>query len=138
MGSWFSNIHIRKNEYATEKTIEKYISDFMAAKHYLPCTSEMDADGGVAVVASEDCCWISVYSDLLLLEDPGKCAEIMNPLSSALRTDVLGISCFDSDYLCLNLINTSDKTDACFTRRKAFLVRVFITDSRNGRSQQNR
>ena len=112
MGSWFSNIHIRKNETATEEAIEKYISNFMAAKHYLPCTSEIDADGAIAIVASEDCRWISIYSDLLSLEEPSQCAEIMVPLSSELHTDVLGISCFDSDYLYLNLINTSDKTDA--------------------------
>ena len=112
MGSWFSNIHIRKNETATEETVEKHIGKFMASKHYLPCASEIDADGAVAIVASEDCRWISIYSDLLSLEDPSKCAEIMAPLSSDLHTDVLGISCFDSDYLYLNLINTSDKTDA--------------------------
>lgn len=112
MGSWFSNIHIRKNETATEETVEKYIGKIMASKHYLPCTSETDADGAVAIVASEDCCWISIYADLLSLEDPSKCAEIMVPLSSELHTDVLGISCFDSDYLYLNLINTADKTDA--------------------------
>ena len=112
MGSWFSNIHIRKNETATEETIEKYIGKIMASKHYLPCTSEIDADGAIAIVASEDCRWISIYSDLLSLEEPSKCAEIMVPLSSELHTDVLGISCFDSDYLYLNLINTSDKTDA--------------------------
>lgn len=112
MGSWFSNIHIRKNETATEETIEKCIGKMMASKHYLPCTSEIDADGAIAVVVSEDCCWISIYSDLLSLEVPSKCAEIMAPLSSELHTDVLGISCFDSDYLYLNLINTSDKTDA--------------------------
>ena len=112
MGSWFSNIHIRKNETATEDALTEYIGEFMTSKHYLPCTSEDDADGVVAIVANEDCCWISIYSDLLSLEDPRKCAEIATPLSSELHTDVLGISCFDSDYLYMNLINTADKTDA--------------------------
>lgn len=112
MGSWFSNIHIRKNETAAEEMIEKYIGKFMASKHYLLCTSEIDADGAVAIVASEDFQWISVYSDLLSLEAPSKCAEILALLSSELHTDVLGISCFDSDYLYLNLVNTDDKTDA--------------------------
>lgn len=112
MGSWFSNIHIRKNGIATERTIEERICKLMASKHYLPCKSENDADGSVAIVASEECRWISIYSDALLLEDPSKCAEIMELLSSELHTDVLGISCFDSDCLYLNLINTEDKTDA--------------------------
>ena len=112
MGSWFSNIHIRKNNTVTEETIEKCISNFMAAKQYLPCTSEIDADGAVAVVSSETCPWISIYSDFLDLEDPGKFWEIAVPLSSELHTDVLGISCFDSDYLYLNLVNREEKTDA--------------------------
>ena len=112
MGSWFSNIHIRKNETATEDAIEKYIAGIMASKHYLPCVSEIDADGAIAIVTCDDCRWISLYSDLVMLEQPSKCAEIMRSLSSELLTDVLGISCFDSDYLYLNLINTSDKTDA--------------------------
>ena len=112
MGSWFSNIHIRKSETATVDAIEKCIGEFMAINHYLPCTSEKDADGAIAIVATENCQWVSVYSDIMSLEDPGKFGEIAANASSALRTDVLGISCFDSDYLYLNLVNTEDNTDA--------------------------
>lgn len=112
MGSWFSNIHIRKNATATEETIEKYVDRIMASKHYLPCASINEADGIIAIAASEDCSWISVYSDMLSLEEPGKCAGMLTQLSSELQTDALGISCFDSDYLYLNLINTADQTDA--------------------------
>ena len=65
MGSWFSNIHIRKNETATEDAIEKYIARIMSSKHYLPCVSEIDADGAIAIVTCDDCRWISLYSDLL-------------------------------------------------------------------------
>lgn len=112
MGSWFSNIHVRKSETATEETIGKWIGEYMASKHYLPSASDIGADGAVAVAASEDLQWISIYSDLLSLEDPRAFTEIAVPLSSALHADVLGISCFDSDYLYLNLINTAEKTDA--------------------------
>lgn len=112
MGSWFSNIHIRKNHTATEEKVADCIREWIEAKQYTPCASEMDADGAVAIVTSEDCQWISVYSDLLSLENPGKYMEIATPLSAELHTDVLGISCFDSDYLYLNLINAEDKTDA--------------------------
>lgn len=112
MGNWFSNIHIRKNGAVAEEKIVKFISEWMAAQQYLPTASKMDADGAVAIIASGDCPWISVYSDLLTFEDPKKCTEISAPMSSKLHTDVLGISCFDSDYLYLNLINIEDKTDA--------------------------
>lgn len=112
MGSHFANIHIREKKTATKETIEKYIEKFMASRHYLPCVSEIDADGAIALVTSADCPWISLYSDLLSLEDTSKCAEIMKSLSSEFQTDVLGISCFDSDYLYLNLINTGERMDA--------------------------
>lgn len=112
MGSWFSNIHIRKNETVTEPKVIDFIIEWMAAKQCAPCSSEMDADGAVAIVTNEDCQWISVYSDLLSFENPGKYTEIATPLSAELHTDVLGISCFDSDYLYLNLVNCEEKMDA--------------------------
>ena len=112
MGSWFSNIHIRKNETAKEPKVIELITEWMSAKQYTPCDSEMDADGVVAIVTNEVGQWISVYSDVMSFEDPGNYSEIAVPLSAELHTDVLGISCFDSDYLYLNLINTEDKTDA--------------------------
>lgn len=112
MGSWFSNIHIRKNKTATEDAVAEYIRRWMEAQLYLPVTSETDADGTLAIIAGEDCQWISVYSDFLSLEDPRKYAEIAKPLSTELHTDVLGISCFDSDYLYLNLLNVEEMADA--------------------------
>lgn len=110
MGSWFSNIHIRKNETATAEAVADRIGQWMAVQQYLPAASEQEADGVVAIVA--DGTWISVYSDLLSFEDPAKYGEIALALSAGLDADVLGISCFDSDYLYLNLINAQDKTDA--------------------------
>lgn len=112
MGSWFSNIHIRKNKTATEDAVAEYICRWMEAQQYLPVTSETNADGTMAIIAGEDCQWISVYSDFLSLEDPRKYAEIAKPLSAELHTDVLGISCFDSDYLYLNLLNAEEMADA--------------------------
>lgn len=112
MGSWFSNIHIRKCETVTETSVAEYISKLLTAQQYLQAASESDADGAVAIVCDEDNPWISVYSDLLSFEEPKAFEKIAAPLSAQLHTDVLGISCFDSDYLFLNLINSDEKTDA--------------------------
>jgi hypothetical protein len=111
MGSWFSNVHIRKNETASEEKVIEFIRGWMASKQYVPCAAETDADGAVAMIAEEDCQWISVYSDLLSFENPGKYTEIATPLSAELHTDVLGISCFDSDYLYLNLVNADEEVN---------------------------
>ena len=112
MGSWFSNIHIRKSETIKLQSVTDYIKDMMEQQHYLPVASGEDADGAIAIVDESGCPWISVYSDLLSLENPKTFSEIAGPLSDALGTDILGISCFDSDYLYLNLVNTADKADA--------------------------
>lgn len=112
MGSWFSNTHVRKNGAVTEEIIANYINNLMTARQFVPVGSETDADGMVAIVADEDCQWISVYSDLLIHDDPDSCRAVAMPMSAELHTDVMGISCFDSDYLYLNLINAEDQTDA--------------------------
>lgn len=112
MGSWFSNIHIRKCEAVTEESVAEYVRKLLTAQQYLPAASGSDADGAVAIICDENDPWISVYSDLLSFEDPKLFEKIAAPLSARLHTDVLGISCFDSDYLYLNLINSDEKTDA--------------------------
>lgn len=112
MGSWFSNIHIRKCETLTEKSVAECISKLLAEQQYLPAASERNADGAVAIVSNEENQWISVYSDLLPIVEPKSFEQIVAPLSARLHTDVLGISCFDSDYLYLNLVNSEEKTDA--------------------------
>lgn len=111
MGSWFSNFHIRKREGIGHEAVREYLNAHMERLHYLPASPE-EADGAVAIIADEKYPWISVYSDLLNFEDPAVFVETASPLSEALKTDVLGIACFDSDYLYLNLINKAEKVDA--------------------------
>ena len=110
MGSWFSNIHIRVNETAGPEAVEAYLRRLMAAQGYLSAASGDEADGAVAIIPGER--WTTVCSDLLNFEGPEAVAELAGPLSGELRTDVLGIACFDSDYLYLNLINQEEKVNA--------------------------
>lgn len=112
MGSWFSNIHIRKNDNITEEIISECITTIMIGQQYQPITSEKEADAVVAILSYEDSQWISICSDSFAHDDPESCVRVAAPLSSELHTDVMGISCFDSDYLYLNLINTDDQIDA--------------------------
>lgn len=112
MGSWFSNMHIRKSNAISANTISEYINKLMAAQQYLPAESETDADAAFAIVSSEDAQWFSVYSDLFSFDNPKSFENYGIPVSKVLRTDVLGISCFDSDYLYLNLINADEKVNA--------------------------
>ena len=73
---------------------------------------EQDADIVVAVLDSQNSNWISICSQAFAHDDPDSCKDIAAPLSAQLHTDVMGIACFDSDYLYLNLINADESVDA--------------------------
>ena len=112
MGTWFSNLHIRKNGTITQTSVADYIRNFMTAQQYLPAASGQEADVAFAIISDPQSQWVSVYSDLFSFDGPKQFADFASPMSAGLQTDILGIACFDSDYLFLNLINTADKTDA--------------------------
>lgn len=112
MGSWFSNLHIRKNSTITEIAVAEYIREIMTAKQYLPVASEDEADGAFAIMTNNKSQWYSVYSDLFSFDEPKLFTDYATPMSKELKTDILGISCFDSDFLYLNLIDAENKIDA--------------------------
>ncbi len=112
MGSWFSNLHVRKTSNIAMEQVMAFISQEMQQEGYAVVASEEEADGAFAVCTSTASGWYSVYSDLFCFEDPNAFSRIAKPMSAALQTQVLGMSCFDSDYLYLNLIHTPDAVDA--------------------------
>lgn len=110
MGSWFSNMHIRVNDTAGPEAVEAYLRQVLTQQGYLCAASAEEADGAAAVIGGEH--WVTVCSDLMELEGPDAVAALGGPLSEHLQTDVLGIGCFDSDYLYLNLIDQREKVNA--------------------------
>lgn len=112
MGSWFSNLHIRKTEEITRERVCGCIKDTLTAKKYTPVDCAEDADVSVAVLIAPNSNWISICSQAHAHDDPDSCKSIASPLSAQLHTDVMGIACFDSDYLYLNLINVDESVDA--------------------------
>lgn len=112
MGSWFSNIHVRKNDVLDLQTVAQYITNRMTEQKYLVAASDEDADVAFALVSADSSGWIGIYSDMIGADSPKTFQSIAEPMSQALDTDVLGIACFDSDYLYLNLINEPEKVNA--------------------------
>lgn len=111
MGSWFSNFHIKKTGQQSKDELARLLDNILRQQGWLPA-SEDDADGGFAISCKSDSQWFSVYSDIFSFEDPKAFAVLSQPLSLGLKTDILGISCYDSDYMYLNLINAVDGVDA--------------------------
>lgn len=112
MGSWFSNLHIRKNEKLTEKDIAESIVRIMVSNNYEVVSSEDDADGSFAIITDDKSQWYSVCSDLFSFDNPKLFTDYAKPMVAELKTQALGIACFDSDYLYLNLIDATGKVDA--------------------------
>lgn len=111
MGSWFSNFHIRKSSSVNSDSVGSQICKLMAEQQFVP-SSESEYDCAFALIDDSESAWISLYSDFFSFQEPGVFQRLANPLSAAFDTDVLGIACFDSDYLFLNLINQSEGLDA--------------------------
>lgn len=112
MGSWFSNLHVRKNSILTETDVIAYIRKIMTAQQYMPVESEDEADGAYAIISDNKSQWFSVYSDLFPFDETKQFDDYATPMSAELKTDILGISCFGSDFLYLNLIDAESKIDA--------------------------
>lgn len=111
MGSWFTNYQIRKTDTVTRDSVCGGIKDYLAGRKYTLVENETDADVAVAVIATQNSEWITVCSPALAHDDPASCKSVAAPLSAQFHTDVMGIACFDSDYLYLNLINTDEEVD---------------------------
>lgn len=111
MGWWFSNVHVRKNETADEAALVRVLNDFMAERGLVPTDDAAEADSAIAVLSGAHP-WFTLCAEELSFQAPEQFREFGLRFSEALKTDVLGIVCLDSDYLYLNLINTTDNTDA--------------------------
>ncbi len=111
MGSWFSNFHIRKRDGLSIVQVLEGIGSIMKEAGYERLASLEGADFGVAVLSGENSAWFSVQSDFFGFEDPQEFAKLGRPIGNCLHTDILGISCMDSDFLYLNLLNEEEETD---------------------------
>lgn len=111
MGSWFSNLHVRKEESIKTETVCSCVRDILADKKYIPVESVQEADIVAAIVAPHNSQWISVCSQAFSHDDPDSCKVAAALLSATLHTDVMGVACFDSDYLYMNLINVDEDID---------------------------
>lgn len=110
MGMFFSNIHCRKNNSADFQAVRDAMIKMMADAGYR--LADTECDDCTMYICTSNCGWVSVYSDAFSFNDPNETKEIIEPLSETLHTDVMAVSCFDSDYLFMHLINTADQTDA--------------------------
>ena len=110
MGSWFSNLQIRLTEPEHPFAADR-IADLLTQTLDLSLTDKNDADIAITILIPENSQWLTVTSDLI----DGNTDSLLHAaknISEELKTEVLAISCFDSDYLFLNLIDFQNELDA--------------------------
>ncbi len=112
MGSWFCNLHVRKTDGITEKSVVDHICKIMTSKGFVLSGSESGCRYAFAIVTDEDSGWYTLYSDSFAFDPYKGLGEFGSPMSEGLHTDILGISCFDSDFLFFNLIDSDGNIDA--------------------------
>lgn len=111
MGTFFSNIQIKKTPALDSGSVKAAVTALLERQG---CNATADKDKADITVGfcNPDSPWLSVFSDGIGFCDDKTSEAVCKPLSVALSTDVLAVSCLDSDYLFLNLINESQKINA--------------------------
>lgn len=129
MGYSFSNIHIKKQDDIHLQQVHESLRCYLESQSYQLVSCESESDFALYILES-DSGWFSVCCDAIDFSDAQSIRTVCEPISSTLHTDVIASSCFDSDFLFLNLINAEQAVDGwakfgkdeskCFLRRNAY------------------
>ncbi|MGN0595257.1 MAG: hypothetical protein ACI4I6_08865 [Hominimerdicola sp.] len=111
MGMTFSNIHIRKNDGFTVQDLFKKLIDTMTKKGYNVVPSKSEADVSSIIYSPQNSGWITIVSDEYNFSNEYDMKKAIQPFSESLKTDVIAISCVDSDFAFLEFLNTSKEID---------------------------
>ena len=112
MGMTFSNIHLRKNEYCSKESVEKYFMQRMDADGYKNVENFDDADYVVLIETTPNSDWITIDSNYFNLDTIENMQNELKTLSEKFLTDVISVSCVASDFLMMNWINSKENYDA--------------------------
>ena len=109
MGYSYSNIQLKRgNREISAEEIAGILAEGLKLKK---ADSLAEADVITAVGPADGGQWITIVSDVFD-QDIDKCCETATTLSEKYGTEVIAISCVDSDYLCLNLVDAPNRVDA--------------------------
>ena len=111
MGWFFSNLHINKTSELDTNVFLSLLTEVLSAQGFQQKNDPKESDFSVSVFDTGGK-WVSLCSDGLDFYTEESIQTICNPLSERLSTDVLTVSCFDSDCLLLNRINRKLDVDA--------------------------
>lgn len=106
MGSYFSNLHVKKNALSLD-SVKETIRGYFTWAGYDVADAE-NGDFFIELYAPEDSQWITICSESFTHKDVIKLGKT---LSASTDSETLSISCFDSDYMFLNLVDIKKRLD---------------------------
>ncbi len=104
MGWFFSNLHINKSSGFDTNAFPLLLTEVLSAQGFQLKNDPEESDFSISVFDAGGK-WLSLCSDGLDFYTDESIQTICNPLSERLSTDIMTVSCFDSDCLLLNRIN---------------------------------
>ena len=104
MGWFFSNLHINKSSGFDTNAFPLLLTEVLSAQGFQLKNDPEESDISISVFDAGGK-WLSLCSDGLDFYTDESIQTICNPLSERLSTDIMTVSCFDSDCLLLNRIN---------------------------------
>ena len=104
MSRFFSNCHIYKSPEFDAEAFPSLLTEILCTLGFLYKNNPEESDFSVSVYDAGGK-WLSLCSDGLDFYTDESIQTVCNPLSERLSTDILTVSCFDSDCLLLNRIN---------------------------------
>ena len=105
MGSYFSNLHVKST--ASLDSVKKAIRYHFTGAGYTVSNAE-SGNFFVELYAPEDGQWITICSEIFTHKDAIKLGKTLSAITDS---ETLSISCFDSDYMFLNLVDINKKLD---------------------------
>ena len=108
MGLSFSNLHVR-TECPLDEALAMRIAEILMEDADVEPAADV-SEANVTVCAGKDSPWVTVLCDETE-GDPEELLRKTRALSETLEMPTLAISCFDSDFLCLNLVDAKNAID---------------------------
>ena len=110
MGLFFTNLHVLKTEKISRATLLKELCCIMKEQGY--CPTENGTPDATFYISDPNSKWISVCSDLYESFDENFHRKLCLPLANRLKTPIMLISCFDSDFTYFTLIDVQNNLES--------------------------
>ena len=111
MGSWFSNLHIKKRDGLDIDAVIEGVRERFVHLGYKAADAD-SAECVAAVCTRSDSGWYTLCSEEISFESDADAGAQARDYTGLLNTPVMAVGCMDSDFLFMNLMDFANSIDA--------------------------